>query len=51
MRLKDIENYIEYADVTDEELSYKSIVEANRRYDELIDELVSKYKTDEEEEA
>jgi hypothetical protein len=29
---------------------YEHIEEANRRYDELIDELVSKYKTDMEEE-
>lgn len=48
--LKDLENYIEYADTTDEGLSYKSIVEANRRYDAIIDELVNKYKTDVEEE-
>lgn len=50
IRLKDLENYIEYAHITGEEVSYKSIAEANRRYDEILDELVNKYKTDVDEE-
>jgi hypothetical protein len=48
-------DYVNDADFSHYEISdgkerETTFIEANRRYDEMIDELVSKYKTDVEEE-